>query len=433
ETDFGVNTSRDGKMEFRTLLPLLPSEESPGLWGGPPAADGQMGSLLKLYREWMLCGDDAWLHRLWPAARRALQFAWEKWDADRDGVMEGEQHNTYDIEFYGPNTMVGTLYLGALKAGAVLARHVGEPAFAEECEALWRSGRAGYDRCWNGEYYAQEIVPPREPAQGLGTGVQSLQASGEVRYQFGPGCLSDQLLGEWFAAVVDLGESLPREKVRLALQSIHSYNFRAELTHHASCQRTYALNDEGGLLLCTWPRGGRPTYPFPYADEVWTGIEYQVAAHLFYEGLLDEGLEIVETLRARHDGARRNPWDEFECGHHYARALASWSLLLALSGFRYSAPERRMSFRPRLPGDFRCFWSTGTAWGTYDRAGRTHRLEVLYGRLVLAELELGGEPAQVDFGSRALLDPSRAGQPVEYPAEMVLALEEGDWVTVELR
>lgn len=391
-TDFGINTRADGRMAFRALLPLAPET----LWGGPPAADGQMGCILKLYREWRLSGDAAFLEGLWPQAKRALEYAWQKWDRDRDGVMEGEQHNTYDIEFYGPNTMVGTLYLAALRAAARMALAVRDPEFATECERLFGSGSRHYDeRLWNGEYYAQEVLLPAEPAEGLGEGTQSLQSSGEVRYQYGPGCLSDQMLGQWFARVVGLGDLLPPERVKSALAAIHRHNFRRSLAEHASCQRTYALNDEAGLLLCTWPKGGRPGYPFPYADEVWTGIEYQVAAHLIYEGLVEQGLEIVRAVRARHDGARRNPWDEFECGHHYARAMASWSLLLALSGFDYDAPAARIGFRPRLEGDFRCLWTTGRAWGSYSRAGNEHRIEVRSGTLAVRSVGVLGEVLEV--------------------------------------
>jgi uncharacterized protein (DUF608 family) len=216
-TDFGVNTREDGRMAFRTLVPLAPET----LWGGPPAADGQMGCVLKLYREWKLSGDRAFLAELWPHGKRALQYAWQKWDADRDGVMEGEQHNTYDIEFYGPNTMMGTLYLAALRAGAEIASELGDGVFAGECRRLAESGSRLYDeQLWNGEYYVQEVVPPAAPAEGLGEGTQSVQNSGEVRYQYGPGCLSDQMLGQWFAHVVRLGHVLPAERVRSALQAV---------------------------------------------------------------------------------------------------------------------------------------------------------------------------------------------------------------------
>jgi hypothetical protein len=158
--------------------------------------------------------------------------------------------------------------------------------------------------------------------------------------------------------------------MRSAIGAVFAYNFRRDFGDHVNCQRTYVLNDEAGLLLCSWPRGGRPRFPFVYSDEVWTGIEYQVAAHLIYEGRLDDGLEIVEAVRARHDGTRRNPWNEVECGHHYARAMSSWALLLALSGFHFDIGRGAISFAPVVAASseadlFRCVWSCGRGWGTY--------------------------------------------------------------------
>jgi hypothetical protein len=312
-------------------------------------------------------------------------------------MMEGEQHNTYDIEFYGPNTMCGSLYLGALRAGAEMARAVGDAA-AGEYERLAQEGSRRQDELlWNGEFYVQQVRNPSEDdvqvKHYMGGGAPAVRPGEEMpRYQYAAGCLADQLLGQWFAHVVGLGHLLPAEHVREAVRSIYRHNWRTDFSDHHSCQRTYALNDESGLLLCSWPNGGRPRYPFPYADEVWTGIEYQVAAHLIYEGLVDEGVNVVRGLRARHDGVRRNPWDEFECGHHYARALASWSLLLALSGYRYSAPAQRLGFAPRVNAeDFRCFFSTGSGWGVYgqQRAEReqTCRVTVQRGRLSLRSFE----------------------------------------------
>ncbi len=364
ETDFLVNMRPDGSMSFRTLVPLKQ--------GGNdfrPAADGQMGTVMKVYREWRLSGDDEWLRKLWPNLKRALEYAWVQWDANRDGVMEGEQHNTYDIEFYGPNSMTGSLYLGALAAAARMARHLGDDAAAASYEGVLTQGREKLDaELWNGEYYVQRI-DDRQPRA--------------AKYQYGEGCLSDQLLGQWFAEVVDLGKVLRHEHIKAALGSVFRYNFRRDFEDFANTQRIYALNDEAGLLLCSWPRGKRPAIPFPYSDEVWTGIEYQVAAHLMYEGMVKEGLEIVRAARARYDGARRNPWNEIECGHHYARAMSSWSLLLALSGFHYSAPEKALRFHPRLnEAQFRCLFSAGTGWGVYRQTRTAGVLEAsveLYG------------------------------------------------------
>ncbi len=396
QTDMDTNTLPSGEQRFRTLLPIT----SGVLWNYVPAADGQMGGILKLYREWQLSGDDAFLRALWPTAKTTLEYAWQVWDKDRDGVMEGEQHNTYDVEFYGPNTMMGTLYLGALRAAEEMARYLGETALAAQYRALYESGRRKMDaELWNGEFYIQKVRNP-----GPGDSIKDaymphhppniMPGEDQPRYQYGPGCLADQMLGQWFAHVVGLGHVLPEDHVRTTMRSIMKHNFRTDLAAHHSCQRTYALNHEGGLLICSWPNGGRPRYPFPYADEVWTGIEYQVAAHLIYEGMIEEALAIIETLRARHDGIARNPWDEFECGHHYARAMSSWSLLLALSGYHYSAPAGRLSFAPSLsPNNFRCFFSTGSGWGSFSqRLSRASRMaydvEARYGSLSLRTLHL---------------------------------------------
>ncbi|MEW5978601.1 MAG: GH116 family glycosyl-hydrolase [Acidobacteriota bacterium] len=393
-TDFLHNLRPDGSMAFRTLLPLERNMQ----WKFKPAADGQMGCVLKLYREWQISGDDRFLRELWPQAKRALEYAWVHWDEDRDGVMEGEQHNTYDIEFYGPNSMMGTLYLGALLAGERMALAVGDSAAADAYRGLFESGRRKLEELWTGEFYVQK-VPPVNQIRSLDKGSQEswhaeAVQNGEVRYQFGSGCLSDQLLGQWFAEVVGLGHLLDPDHVRRTLQSIYRHNFKHSLYDHPNTQRIYALNDEKGLLLCSWPKGGRPALPFVYADEVWTGIEYQVAAHLIYEGLVEEGLAIVKGIRDRYDGARRNPWNEVECGAHYARALASWSVLTALTGFRYSAPDRHLAFSPRIGGKrFQAFFVAGTGWGVFSQNTQSRtpaaKLEIKHGEVRLKRLTLG--------------------------------------------
>jgi len=216
------------------------------------------------------------------------------------------------------------------------------------------------------------------------------------RWQFGRGCLSDQLVGQWLAGTLGLGYVYDRRRVRKALASIFRHNWRPHLWEHPTTQRVYAFGGEAGLLLGTWPRGSRPGYPFLYFDEVWCGVEYQVASHLIAEGFVDEGLAVVKGLRDRYRGDRRNPWDEVECGHHYARSLASYALLGALAGFHYHGPRARLTLRPVLAGrEYRTFFSAGSGWGRVSLRPGAHevgarrvtlRLQVDLGQLPLREL-----------------------------------------------
>ena len=365
--EFQLETDESGRMAFRTHRAFgLPA------WEMLPAADGQLGAVIRLYRDWKLSGDDAFLRSLWPGAARALDFAFAFWDLDGDCVLESQQHNTYDIEFYGPNPLTGAMFCAALKAGAAMAERVGDEERRVRYKDALARGSQDLDRlCWDGEYY-----------------VQRLPDVDSYRYQFGRGCLSDQLLGQLLAHVAGLGYVLPREHVRKAVRSVYLHNFRTNFHGHANAQRTFALDGEGGLVLCSWPRGGRPRLPFVYSDEVWTGVEYQVAAHLVYEGFVPQALAVVTAVRDRHDGVRRNPWNEVECGHHYVRSLASWGLLIALSGYRFDLVRKEISFEPAVEArDFSCFFSTGSAWGVYrqrtdPRTGRRRgEVEVLYGSL----------------------------------------------------
>ena len=202
------------------------------------------------------------------------------------------------------------------------------------------------------------------------------------------------MIGQWFSRIVGLGDLFDADNVRATMASIFRYNWRGDLSDHANPQRIYALNDEAGLLLGSWPHGERPALPFVYSDEVWCGIEYQVASHLIYEGMVEEGLAVVKGVRDRHTGERRNPWDEFECGHHYARSMAAYSVLLALADFRYHAQRESLHFAPRISeDDFACFYSVDSAWGMvkqYAAPGmRRVLVEVHAGALTLKSLSLG--------------------------------------------
>jgi non-lysosomal glucosylceramidase len=413
ESEFLRNTRADGLMGFRSYLP-----DGKKIWDRA-AADGQMGCLMKLYRDWQLSGNTEWLRSLWPQAKKALEFAWIKggWDGNRDGVAEGVQHNTYDVEFYGPNPLCGIWYLGALRAGEEMARAVGDQPSAAEYQRLFENGSKWIDaNLFNGEYYIQKVEgrPKEEVADGLMIGMGAADPQ-KPDYQMGVACLVDQLLGQYMAHVAGLGYLVDPQHVATTLKSIFRYNYIADLSEHEAVQRTYALNDDAGVLVASYPSGNRPEIPFPYFAEVWTGLEYQFAAHLVYEGMTDEALTVVEAIRRRHDGERRNPWDEPECGHHYARAMSSWAVLVALSGFHYSAVERHLKISPRVPGsNFQSFWSAPGGWGSYSRTikGRqqTVKIEVSEGKIALARLSL----ARARKGSGKNLIAQLGGEPVKF-------------------
>jgi non-lysosomal glucosylceramidase len=354
-----------------------------------------MGCIMKLYRDWQLSGDDDLLRRLWPNAKKALAFCWVQggWDADKDGVMEGCQHNTMDVEYFGPNPQMEAWYLGALRSAEEMARYLGDEGFEAECRALFEQGRAWSDaHLFNGEYYEHEVRPVKDVSEiydGLLVGMGARDLS-NPDYQLGPGCLVDQLVGQFMAHICGLGYLLDSEHVRTTLRSIRKYNRRENFNDHFNCMRSYVLGDEAALLMATYPKG-RPERPFPYFTEVMTGFEYAAAVGMLYEGQVDEGLESIRDIRARYDGAKRSPFDEAECGHHYGRAMASWAAVLALTGFHYSAHDARMTFAARAG---RHFWSTGSAWGTCElrreAAGWSARVEVLGGHVALRQLVLTG-------------------------------------------
>ncbi|MFA6101573.1 MAG: GH116 family glycosyl hydrolase [Victivallaceae bacterium] len=372
QTEFNEAQFEDGFQNFRHNLPISQAAKKM-----PHAAsDGQLGGLMKLYREWRIKGDDAWLKEFWPKAKTSLDYCIATWDPEHAGVLVEPHHNTYDIEFWGPDGMCSSFYLGALKAASLMGAHLGEatPLYDE----LYARGRKYLENeLFNGEYFEQKIVweglRAKSPADtetlaysGIGYSPEAAELLKQEgpKYQYGRGCLSDGVLGAWMAEVCGVGEILDPEKVKSHLLAVYKYNLKRDLTDHVNPQRaSYAFGGDGGLLLCTWPHGGRLALPFVYSEEVWTGIEYQVASHLMLTGCVNEGLEIVRILRQRHDGSCRNPYNEYECGHWYARAMASYGLLQGLTGISYDAAEKTLHIAPRIKGDFTSFLSTATGYG----------------------------------------------------------------------
>ncbi len=389
---FGYSMDERGAMYFRQLLP-------DGIERfGYVAADGQMGQIMKVYLDWQLSGDAEFLKEFWAKAKRALEFAWVPggWDADRDGVMEGVQHNTYDVEFYGPNPLCSIYYLGALRAAEEMARASGEANNADEYRRIFESGRRWLDgNLFNGEYYVQ-IIQGRS-AESIAPGLRSGMGADDPEtpeFQVGGGCLVDQLLGQYMAHICGLGTLVDNGHLQKALAAVYRYNHKPHLYDHDTVQRTFALNDEAALVICDYGKGERPRTPFPYYAEVMTGFEYSAATLMLFEGMADRGLECIADIRRRYDGVRRNPWDEAECGHHYARAMAAWTGVLAVSGFQYRGADGFLTVMPGIEyAAFQSFWSTGTGWGTFTLSGRGLSIEVTEGFLHLREVEMRGNTA----------------------------------------
>jgi uncharacterized protein (DUF608 family) len=360
---------------------------------------------------------------LWPQVKRAIEYAWspenpDRWDPDRTGILSGRQHQTLDMELFGPNSWLGTFYVAALIAGSEMAAAAGENHFAEETARMARDGAAFIDReLFNGRWYVQKIdlsdravLAPFDVGRSAGVLADSFMEVywsdefSEIKYQMGEGCISDQILGQWHAELAGIGQFLDPENVRTALRSVHSNNFRPSLADHFNPCRNYAFEDEGGMLMATYPEGIRqPMVAAPYAEEVWTGVEYSSASHMIMNGLVDEGLEIVRATRDRYDGSRRNPWSDLECGSYYARSMSSWQLVNAYSGQQADLVRGRLSFSPKADGDYSLPWSAGEAFGTIDRSGSQLTLRVVGGRLAASEVVLDGR-------SHALNGPLEAGQ-----------------------
>ena len=380
DVEFNYATRDNGLMNFRAQLPLSEAAK----WESP-AADGQMGTIMKCYRDWQLSGDNEFLKNIWPNVKLVMSYAWEpgSWDQDADGVMEGSQHNTMDVNYFGPNPQMQFWYMGALKAAEQMAMAVKDRKFARKCKDVFQKASAWTDaNLFNGEYYEHIIYSPKTKTP-LDLNDPSVQIPD---FQLGKGCLVDQLVGQYMAHICDLGYLANKENIEKTLQSIMKYNYLDDFSSHFNNMRSYILGEESGLLMASWPKG-RLKFPFPYFAESMTGFEYTAAAGMIYEGQKENGLKCVSAIRDRFDGLKRNPYNEIECGHHYARSMASWSTVLALSGFHYSAVTQTLKITDK-PGNY--FWSSGYAWGMIEvRDNQQATLKVMQGELPVKVFFIG--------------------------------------------
>ncbi|MGQ9731403.1 MAG: GH116 family glycosyl-hydrolase [Candidatus Zipacnadales bacterium] len=352
-----------------------------------PAADAQSGAVLNSYREHLLSPDGTWLHTHWPAIKRAMEFQISHWDADEDGVLSGAQHNTLDAESTGSSSWLGSLYLAALAAAEKMAIIEGDQENAARYRRIRESGAARQDETlWNGEYYIQLPETP------LGR-------------DYGPGCHIDQLLGQWWADQLDLGAIYPRSRIRRALEALVRHNFRPDFYGITQLPRKFVADEDAGMQMITWPRGGRPdpAHCMLYADEVMSGFEYAAAATMIRAGLITEGFSVLHAAYQRYNGRLRenlpngawgysgNPFGDDECGKFYARPMSIWSVLLACQGFIYDGPAGVIGFTPIWrPEDHHSFFTAAEGWGVFHQSrtvsAQKETLELRYGSLRLRSL-----------------------------------------------
>jgi len=398
-TDFGVAMKSDGGIRFRAEANQM------------MAIDSQTGVILRTWREHGISANKEFLGRVWPGAKRALDWLIrfdENGRGGLDGLLDGKQHNTLDAEWYGKVHCLCSLYLAALRAGQEMAREMGDVEYAATCGKIHAMGAQKIGTLFNGEFFTQEEDPAHSSAIGVGTG-----------------CYIDQVIGQWWATLAGLGRIQDAGNVRSALNSLWKYNFVPEMGRFRKVFRQgrfYAMPGEAGLVMCTWPKGGlredfKKHWQYAYFNECMSGFEWQAAAHMVQEGapistadyqiisgLLEEtsdpraltarGLAVGRAIHDRYAPSKRNPYNEIECSDHYARANASYSLFLAACGFSYNGPAGVIGFDPKIgPEDFKAPFTAAEGWGTFEQKltpgkGWSATIRMAYGRLVLREIRL---------------------------------------------
>jgi non-lysosomal glucosylceramidase len=349
EVDFGIALHKDGGIGMRANLK----------GANHPADDGQCGRILGAYREHQMCEDDAFLKRTWPNIKKAILFMIKR-DANRDGILEGAQHNTLDAAWYGRISFLASLYLATLRAGEAMAIEVGDAAFADECKRIAEKGAETILELYNGEYFFHELDPKHIDNVAVGTG-----------------CYVDQVFGQFWAHQVGLGHLFDEAKTKSALKALYKYNFVPHIGNFRDTftrGRWYANEEDKGLIMCSWPKGGlnekwHKAWQFQYFNECMSGFEWQAAAHMISEGLIEEGMAVSRAIHDRYDAHLRNPYNEIECSDHYSRAMASYGAFLAAGGYESHGPKGYLAFSPKVhDGDtFKCAFTAAGGWGAFEQ------------------------------------------------------------------
>jgi non-lysosomal glucosylceramidase len=376
------------------------------------ATDGQCGTILRIYREHQMTSDLAFLRRVWPRVKQALGWVIAH-DTRQDGTLEGAQPNTLDAVWYGEIAWMTGMYDAALYAGAHMAEEVGDRAFAKRCRTLADAGaRSLATDLWTGEYFIQ-IVDQHHP-ETVNSNI---------------GCHIDQMFGQSLAGQLGLPRVFPEDKAKIALGNIYRYNFVPDPAAYRAANtaipggRWYATAHEPAVVMTTFPHGGAsqangspPVGVASYFNESWTGQEYQLAAHMVGEGLVDEGLVVTRAVHDRYGAAKRNPYNEIECSDHYARAMAGFGVYLAACGYSHHGPAGRLGFAPKLtPENFAAAFTAAGGWGLYRQRRDPHsqscEVEVRHGRVTVRTLAL--EIPAAPPGTELHVTARRDGRPVK--------------------
>jgi hypothetical protein len=387
KTDFELAMLPDGGVPFRIKLGR----------GSKVAIDGQCGTVLRSYREHLTSADSTFLKRNWPNIKRAAEYLinFDRNDGDFDGLLDGEQHNTLDAEWYGKVHALTSPYLSTLRACEEMARQVGDTPFEQLCRSTYERGRENIATLFNGEYYEQLEDADHPEAIGVGKGVYI-----------------DQVIGQFWANQLGLGRLYNEDHIKSALRSIWKYNFVPDVASFRDKFREgrfYAWDGDAGLLMCTWPGGGlrddfTKHWQYAYFNESMTGFEYQVAAHMVAErdpDLVTKGLAIARSIHDRYSPSKRNPYNEIECSDHYSRAMSSYAVFLAACGFLYDGPGKTIGFDPVIhPGDFRAPFTAAKGWGTFEQnianGSMTAELRVNWGEVSIQTLRLSSTLVNAD-------------------------------------
>ena len=381
----------NGATSFRINLP--PKRE---MSTGRACVDGQMGEVIKCYREWKLSGDNEWLEIHAEDIFRMLEYAWspnnpDRWDADMDGVLEGRQHHTLDMELFGPSSWLQGFYLLALYCGAKMAKHLGDEKRVRLYTKLYENGKAWMnEHLFNGRYFCQSIdLSDKSLVDRFDAAAHYWNDEAkEIKYQVADGCIIDQMLADWHAVLIGVNGVFDSEKKRTALAHLYKNNYKDTMRDVTNMWRNFSLNDEQGTVICSYPDGVEiPAIPIPYCEETMTGFEYALGGLMISEGYVAEGENIVKAIRDRYDGEKRNPWNEVECGSNYARSMASYALMPIYSGFTFDMTQKHIGFAP-ISDTGKYLFSVGESWGTVELDGKSCRLTVLGNALLLNSISV---------------------------------------------